>query len=294
MIRISQDKHVFTMSVNNTPAATCRSGDTVVFETLDCFCNHFHDITAEFGVQQPKHSNPATGPLYVEEAEPGDALKVEVLSIELGPLGVYVSGPVNPLFEPFLREFKVNRIHVENGYGFITSNHKLSITPMIGVIGTAFSEISTSLPGNHGGNLDCSEIKMGSTLILPVFTKGGLLAVGDLHTMMGDGELGENGLEIDGKVTLRVSLIKGKAIERPMIIDLNEFGIIGLGASVDDAVRDAAHHMMSYLINEVSYTPHEASMLIGLVSRIKICQQVNQSKTVLLTLPKPLAHIAPA
>lgn len=81
---------------------------------------------------------------------------------------------------------------------------------MIGVIGTApeADSVSTMIPMDHGGNMDCTAAAPGSVLYLPVNVPGALLAMGDLHAIMGEGECGNCGVEIGGRVTVRVSLLK--------------------------------------------------------------------------------------
>jgi len=99
MIKIGSNIHTFKMSPYSENKSICESGDIVTFETLDCFCNCFLTESAVFGVDNPKYSNPATGPLYIKNARCGDTLKIEIMDIQLGNTGVLVTGPVNRYFE---------------------------------------------------------------------------------------------------------------------------------------------------------------------------------------------------
>ena len=294
MIKVRSNIHTFKMSPYSENKTICESGDIVTFETLDCFCNCFLPESAEFGVDNPKYSNPATGPLYVKNARCGDTLKIEIMDIQLGNTGVLVTGPVNKHFEDQLKEFKINRIKVENDIVNLTSNIKIQAKPMIGVIGVAVNEeISTSLPGVHGGNLDCSGIAKGSTVYLPIFVDGGLLAIGDLHALMGDGEIGECGLEIEGTVTVKVTLIKDKVISSPRIETDDFLEIIGLGNTIEEACENASQEMLRYMIQDLKIDNHEAAKLLCLCSDLKICQIINQVKTVVCRIQKSiLEHIA--
>lgn len=279
--------HTFKMSPHNENITLCESGDIVIFETLDCFSNRLLPESAVFGIDNPKYSNPATGPLHIKDARCGDTLKIEILDIKLGETGVFISGPVNKIFDNQVKAFKVNRINVVNEIVNLSSKLKVKSKPMIGIIGVATNEeISTSLPGVHGGNLDCNDISKGSTVYLPEFVDGGLLVIGDLHGLMGDGEIGECGLEIEGTVTVKVTLIKGNSISSPRIETDDFIAIVGLGNTLEEACEHASKEMLKYLIEEVKIDKDESSKILCLCGDLKICQIQNEIKTVVMKLPK--------
>lgn len=292
VIKINSNNHTFKMSQHNESITICESGDIVTFETLDCFCNCLLPESAIFGVDNPKYSNPATGPLHIKGAKYGETLAVDILDIKLGEVGIHVSGPVNKIFDDRVKDFKINRMRVENDIVRLTSKLTISSKPMVGIIGVAAKEdISTSLPGVHGGNLDCSDISKGATVYLPILVDGGLLVMGDLHALMGDGEVGECGLEIEGEVTVKVTLIKGKSISSPRVETDDYLGIIGLGNTLEDACEHASKEMLKYLIEDLNIDKHEASKIISLCGDLKICQIVNDIKTVEMRLPKRIIEI---
>lgn len=289
MMRIDKANHIFNMSISNAPAQFCHSGDIVKFETMDCFSNVFIAEGTEFGVDNPKNSNPATGPLYIYDCQIGDTLKIEILDIEVGEVGIFVNGPVNALFENYFEKFTINRIKVKNGVVKLSSHVVVPARPMIGVIGVATEgELSTGLPGIHGGNLDCNDICKGSTLYLPVFAEGGLLAIGDLHALMGDGEIGECGLEIEGMVTIRVTVLKGKRIAAPILETEDFIEIIGLGSTLEEASQNASRHMLDYMIQELNMSENDAAIRLCLCGNLKICQHVNSVKTVAMRMATPI------
>lgn len=287
MKKINTNIHTFKMSPHNENITLCESGDIVIFETLDCFSNSLLPESAVFGIDNPKYSNPATGPLHIKDARCGDTLKIEILDIKLGETGVFISGPVNKIFDDQVKTFKVNQINVVNEIVNLSSKLKVKSKPMIGIIGVATNEeISTSLPGVHGGNLDCNDISKGSTVYLPVFVDGGLLVIGDLHGLMGDGEIGECGLEIEGTVTVKVTLIKGNSISSPRIETDDFIAIVGLGNTLEEACEHASKEMLKYLIEEVKIDKDESSKILCLCGDLKICQIGNEIKTVVMKLPK--------
>lgn len=289
MIKIDKSNHVFKMSISNAPAQYCHSGDTLKFETLDCFSNVLIPEGTEFEVDLLKNTNPATGPLYIYDCQIGDTLKIEILDIEVGDVGIFVTGPVNALFENYFEKFTINRIKVQNGVATLPRNMDVPTRPMIGVIGVATEgALSTGLPGIHGGNLDCNDICKGSTLYLPVFTEGGLLAIGDLHALMGDGEIGECGLEIGGMVTIRVTVLKGKHIAAPILETEDFIEIIGLGSTLEEASQNASKHMLDYMIHELNMSENDAAVRVCLCGNLKICQHVNSVKTVAMKIDKSM------
>lgn len=287
MIKISKNQHIFKMSQTNPIASYCQSGDTVVFETLDCFSNRLLPESAVFGIDNPRYSNPATGPLYVEGAEVGDTLKVEIVDIMLGELGIFVSGPMNAIFDQTLETFKISRIKVIDGEVDFSHGIKVKSKPMIGVIVVAtLEDVPTALPGIHGGNMDCRDIKVGSTIYLPILVPGALLAIGDLHALMGDGEVGEGGLEIEGTVTVKVSVIKDMKLTTPRIETEAFVEVIGLGATLEEACQHASREMLNYLMSTDELDAHEAAKIVCLCGHLKICQIVNQIKTVTMRVEK--------
>lgn len=170
-------------------------------------------------------SNPATGPLYIEEACPGDVLKVEILKISLNPTGIMQALPGAGTFGDLLTEECVRQFSIEDGMVPFNETLQLPLQPMIGVIGTSpeSSSISTHIPGDHGGNMDCTKISEDTTLYLPVFVPGALLSMGDLHAVMGDGEVLICGMEAAGAVTVKVTVLHDTVLPTPCLLSSDMF-----------------------------------------------------------------------
>lgn len=275
------------MSKDNPPVATAKSGDTVCFETLDCFGCQLKSENQLLGGLDWSNINPATGPLFVEGAEPGDVLKVEILKIELDKQGVMVDGPGSGVTGVAVTSESTKILPVSDG--MVKFNEKLSfpICPMIGVIGTAPAEegVDTGTPGPHGGNMDCTRIGEGATLYLPVNVEGALLAMGDLHALMGDGEVEVCGVEIAGAVTVRVTVLKNCALPTPFLVNKEAAMAIFSAESLDDAAVGATMSMHSFLMKELHMNEHEAGMLLSVVGNLRICQIVDPEKTCRMELP---------
>jgi amidase len=284
MLQIPTSQFIYAFSKDNAPVATAKSGDTIVFHTLDCYGNAAPGCTLPL----PKDGgNPATGPLFIENAIPGDTLQVEILDIEVAEEGLMRSGPnKGVLGHRFTEEF-VKRIPIENGVAIFDGNLHLPIDPMIGVIGTAPANepIPAVTPDTHGGNMDCKEIKKGTTLFLPVFVEGALLAMGDLHALMGDGEVVICGLEVPGRVTVRVTVVKDRSLTQPMLQTKTHWMNIVSAPTLDEAAQLATDHMHNFLMTHTQLTAENAGMLLSLVGNLKICQIVDPNMTVRMEFP---------
>ena len=287
MLTIKRDTVVYAMSAKNAPAAHAASGDTILFETMDCFSGQIMKESDCLGTLDWDRINPATGPVFIDGAEPGDTLKVEILRIDLAPRAAMVESPDSGITGLAAAEEHTKILHV--GAGKVAFNDKVTLPEcaMIGVIGTAPVEkdISTGTPDLHGGNMDCKRIGAGATLYLPVNVAGGLLAMGDLHAVMGDGEVCVCGAEIAGEVTVRVTVIKGRPMPLPFLVTKEHAMAIYSAEGLDAAAEGTTLRMRSFLIDAVGMKPHEAGMLLSLAGDLRICQAVDPNKTCRMELP---------
>lgn len=290
MLTIHSTTKIHAMSRDNAPAARAKSGDTVRFETLDCFGCQLSREDQLLGGLDWSNINPATGPLFVEGAQPGDVLKVEILNIELDDHGVMVDGPGEGVTGAAVTEESTKILPVLDGV--VKFNDKLSfpICPMIGVIGTAPAgePVPNGTPGEHGGNMDCTRIGVGATLYLPVHVEGALLAMGDMHALMGDGEVEVCGVEIAGAVTVRVTALKNCTLPTPFLINEKEAMAIFSAVTVDEACVGATMNMHRFLTGELGMNEHEAGMLLSVVGNLRICQIVDPEKTCRMELPRSI------
>lgn len=281
MLTIKRDTVIYAMSPDNAPAAAAKSGDTVVFETQDCFSGQITCAQDQLGSLDWSRINPAAGPLFIEGAEVGDTLKVEILRIDLAPQAAVVEMPGSGVTGRAAETENTKILPVADGKAVFNDRLTLPVCPMIGVIGTAPAEgaISTGTPDSHGGNMDCKRIGVGATLYLPVNVPGALLAMGDLHALMGDGEVCVCGGEIAGAVTVKVSVIKNAGLPLPFLTTAEHAMAIYSAPSIDAAAEGATLRMRSFLIDQVKMQPHEAGMLLSLAGDLRICQAVDPNKT---------------
>lgn len=286
-VKIPKEKVILKFSPSNAPVQATPSGSTITFETCDCFSNLIQREDQLFSSVGWDQINPATGPLFVEGADPGDILKVEILKISIADQGVMTVAPNLGVLGDVIKEEKTKMIRIENGKVLFNEQIQVPVRPMIGVIGTspAKEEIPTGTPGQHGGNMDCKRIVEGATLYLPVHVPGALLSMGDLHAVMGDGEVIICGLEIAGEVTIRVSVIKDKILPLPMLREGDHLMTIASAETLDLAAKQATIQMHRFLTNELGLEFNEAGMLLSLVGDLRICQVVDPLMTARMELP---------
>lgn len=287
MNRITRDKVVYAMSPNNLPVQTVEEGAVVTFETCDCFENQITSANTPFQALDWDRINPATGPVFVKGAEPGDCLKVEIQSIKVRDYGVMLAGPGLGVIGDSLEENQIKIIPIKEGKAVFSEELQLPLNPMIGVIGTAPAEVDVpcGTPGDHGGNMDSKVIREGATLYLPVNVSGGLLALGDLHAAMGDGEVSVCGVEVAGEVTVKVSVIKNCTWPLPIVANENYLYTIASAPSLDQAGERATRNMVRFLEKECKMSKSEAINLLSITGNLQVSQVVDPLKTARMEIP---------
>ncbi len=289
-MKISANNVVYSMSAENKAAGSCKPGDTVIFETKDCFSNQIQSEDKLFETTDWDTVNPATGPLNIEGAEPGDTLKVKIEKLKLNDQGVMVVVPEMGFLDNFVKLSETKIIPIENNKAVFSDKIKIDLNPMIGVIGTSPGKdeeaVPCGTPASHGGNMDTKVIAEGATLYFPVKVPGAMLAMGDLHAAMGDGEVSISGIEIAGEVTVKVDVIKNKSITDPMVEDNNAFYAIASGPSLDAAAKKASDNMFVFLEERLDLSANEIVMLMSAICDLQVSQVVDPEKTARMRVDK--------
>lgn len=287
MLYITKETVNDIMKWDNKPAGYCKSGETIIFETRDCYDNTITSSERPLGDREGL-SNPVTGALYVEGAEVGDILKVEIEDIKLRSWGVMRSSTTAGVFHEKYKKREAIIFQVKDNKIYFDDKLILDADPMIGVIGTAPVEkegIPTTTPGKHGGNMDCKKIVKGSTIYLPVNVKGGLLSMGDIHALMGDGEVFICGLEIAGEITVKVSVLKNIKLPTPFLYSRGKVMSIQSAEDLDKAGDMAAKEMFEFVKEATKQDDVRTGMLMSLLSDMAVCQVVDPLLTVRVEFP---------
>jgi len=279
-VKISKDQHVWAFDSAMQPVVTVDPGTVIEIETWDCFTGQVQSENDTIAQLDLSRVNSATGPIAVNGAEPGDSLSVTFIDIKPGPQGAAMVIPewgqlVEHCKSPTTRIFKVKD-------GVITMNDKVSFPtrPMFGVVGVAPAEgvIPTFLADRHGGNMDDHQNGIGATLHMPVFQPGGMLAIGDMHASMGDGEISGTGVEIGGTATIKVDLIKGKHGGWPITERSDSWYTHGTHAdSIDAALKSACEEAAKLLVGQWGFTMEDAFIFLSVAGDLGIAQYCHPS-----------------
>jgi len=289
MKRITADHFAYKMGPQIPPVATVKPGETITVETEDGFGGAIKSESDPFPKIDFDHVNQTTGPIYVDGAEPGDALVLDILSVRAGPRGVTTIIPgFGALHQDYPREYK-KVCAVKAGRVNFARDIRLPVRPVIGTIGVAPAdrEVSNLYPGPHGGNMDINEMTTGTRAYFPVFVKGALFGLGDGKAIMGDGEVNGTGIECALTVRLKVGLQKGRVVlQRPQLETKDAIMTVASAKTLDEAIRIALKDMILILKDRKGLTDEEAYVLVGATGDIKIANIVDPEVTVRVAIPK--------
>lgn len=284
---IKKGAPIYAMDKANPAIATAKDGDRLVFEAYDCFEDQITDEHGAFEKLDWNRINPATGPVYVEGAEVGDILAVTIEKLDIGDTATLFTGPDSGVMGDELTENTIRRLPIENGVIKFSEKIDIPLNTMIGVIGTAPAgdAVSCGTPDAHGGNMDCKEIGEGTTLFLPVNVAGALLAMGDCHAAMGDGEVSVCGAEVPCDITVTVKVVKNKDWPTPFLIRDGKLATIASAKTLDVASVMATKQMVHFVEQYTDLSKGNATHLLSLAADLRVCQIVDPNKTARMELP---------
>jgi acetamidase/formamidase len=263
-----------TLDHRHPVVARIKPGDIVITKTLDAGARDQNNV------QRAQPSNPMVGPIYIEGAEPGDAIAITFRKIRPNRgtawsayrLGYFsLTGSAIERLYPNVYKPDTVRGTVKLREP-VSATHRLEfpMEPMLGVVGVAPAGdfAPTSAPSReYGGNMDFNEIREGTTLLLPVFHPGALLFLADGHALMADGEPTGTGLETSMDVEFSVDVRKKAQLDWPRLITRDYIISIGSQAefisTLDRAIQLATSDMVRWLTQEYGMEPWAAHMLIG-------------------------------
>src|SRR5262245_10788306 len=231
-----------------------------------------------------------TGPVYVEGAEPGDALEVRILSIDLAiPYGYngcsgclrYNCRPNSTKIIPLDRK----KMTAEFAPGIIIPLH-----PFFGSMGVApppaAGRVSSTPPGIHAGNLDNRELVAGTTLFIPVHVPGALFEVGDGHAAQGDGEVDQTAIETSLRGRLQLTVHKGMTLAWPRAETPTDYISMGTDEDLTKATKIAIQEMVDFLAATKGLDKLAAYQLTSVAGNVVITQLVDQKVGVHVKMPK--------
>jgi acetamidase/formamidase len=286
------------------PRLSIDSGDTVVYRTCDAGWADRPPGTppGESRGRRPEGAGHAlSGPVFVRGAEPGDALRIDIGTMVPSDWGFGVhrpgrarisgilGGQPDDVAGPWFRHYHLDR--ARNVYP-VAPGIEVPSAPFMGIYATApdaGSPVPTAHPGPHGGNMDCQELRSGTTLYLPVLVPGALFSVGDGHGAQGDGEVDGAAIETGmDRLELTLSVRKGWRIERPRAESRTHLLFLAFDEDLDEAAVVATRDAMTWLRDARALSWDDAYNLASLALDLRISQVVDGLKGVHAMLPKRL------
>ncbi|MGI9547778.1 MAG: acetamidase/formamidase family protein [Flavobacteriaceae bacterium] len=235
-----------------------------------------------------------TGPVYVEGAEPGDVLAVELLELEPGEWGWTALSPGFGFLpnEEEISLFKTYKLNKEDQSVDFADGIRIPLKPFAGVMGVApptEEMLNTIPPRANGGNMDDPHLVKGVTVYFPVFVKGALFSIGDTHAVQGLGEVCGTAIECPMRIRYRLSIRKNFTISEPQYETDTYYATTGYGTSLDEAAQKATEYMVEHLVSTRNMSWEEAYMLCSLVADLKIAEVVDLPHLlVTMHLPKSI------
>ncbi len=276
------------------PYLTVAPGEIIEFETFDGAGGQLspNSTVAEIPTLDFGRVNPATGPVYIDGAEPGDAVKVTLLSY--APSGWGWTANI-PGFGLLADQFPDPALHIWKYEPDLSTpalfgpGGKVPLKPFAGLVGLAPAE-----PGPHsvipprrvGGNLDVRDLTAGTELYLPVEVEGALFSIGDTHAAQGDGEVCGTAIESPMHATVKLELVKGANLAFPRYttpgpvsrhFDTKGYEVtMGIGPDLMECARDALKGMVDLLGKQQGLAPVDAYMLCSACGDLRISEIVDQ------------------
>ena len=235
-----------------------------------------------------------TGPVYIEGAEPGDVLEVNVLSIDMAiDYGYNGCRGFLPDNCDTTQPQKIIALDRRKMTAEFLPGIVIPLRPFFGSMGVApppeAGRVSSNPPGKHAGNLDNRELVAGSTLYIPVFVRGALFEIGDGHAAQGDGEVDQTAIETSLRGRLRLTVRRDMKLTWPRAETSTDYISMGMDPDLTVATQAAIQEMIDFLVAEKHLTRHQAYQLVSLAGNVAVTQLVDKpNHGVHVRLPKSI------
>ena len=272
------------------PVARIQSGDVVEFDLLDASCGQIGPDATLATVQALDFGqvDQVNGPIYVEEASPGDTLQVEMLDLRPANWGWTAIIPGFGLLADEFADPALKIWHLADGAAEFAPGISIPLEPFCGEIGLAPGQpgaFSTIPPYRHGGNMDTKHLTAGATLYLPVEVPGALFSMGDGHAAQGDGEVCGTAIETPMHVSVRLTVRHDLSVSEPQFMTAGPLArrtntdryyvTDGIAPDLAEATRQAVRHMIAHLRGTYGLSREEAYMLCSVAVDLKLCEVVD-------------------
>ena len=286
MKRLSREHHIYVLEPDSVPAIIIDSGEELMVETWDAFEGERDPVALEANLLK----GPATGPIYVNGAEPGDALRVEFISITPKGGAAHMVMPGRGFLENDFTEAYPTLIELESRHAVLPSGVRIPLRPSMGLVATTptYTQQTASDSGPYGGDIDMKELVEGSTLYLPVFVPGGMLVMGDCHAVVGDGAVAGTGAECSADTHIRVTVEKGMNIRGPRALTPEYLVVLSHGEELGPAMKQAVRDMVDFLVAEKGLAPYDAYTLLSLAGDVRVSRTFRPISPVKMMLSRSI------
>ena len=300
----AQGHYHYTIGPYSEPVLRVKPGDRVSVETLDAFGGKIkNEKTKPSQVLEFPNVNPLNGPIFVEGAEKGDALKIQIKSIKprgpqprgttcLIPFFGGLSGTQkSPTLQEPLPEI-VHKVNITEREVSWSDRIRFPYDPFIGTIGTSpeLDSINSLTPDSHGGNMDLPDVRPGNTIYLPVRVQGARLFLGDCHATQGDGELCGVAIEFPTETIITIDLVKGWTIQWPRIENKDFIMSVGSGRPMEEAAKIAFADLLSWMKEGFGFDRYDAYFVLTQIARVRLGNMVDPNYTLAASIGKQYLH----
>jgi len=296
----AQGHYHYTIGPYSEPVLRVKPGDRVSVETLDAFGGKIkNEKTKPSQVLEFPNVNPLNGPIFVEGAEKGDALKIQIKSIK--PRGPQPRGTTclipffgglsgthkSPTLQDPLPEI-VHKVNITERKVSWSDRIRFPYDPFIGTIGTSpeLDSINSLTPDSHGGNMDLPDVRPGNTIYLPVRVPGARLFLGDCHATQGDGELCGVAIEFPTETIITIDLVKGWTIQWPRIENKDFIMSVGSGRPMEEAAKIAFADLLSWMKEGFGFDRYDAYFVLTQIARVRLGNMVDPNYTLSASIGK--------
>jgi acetamidase/formamidase len=286
------------------PVLRINSGDRVTLHSIsggpeDLPTDHSIVVPEQLEIHARCERGPGphflTGPIWVNDAEPGDTLEVRILDIQLRDEWGW--NLIEPLLGTLPEDFP-NRRHLVLPIDRTARSATLPwgidipLEPFFGNFGVApppnYGRITSTIPREHGGNLDNKNLVSGTTTYFPVWNDGALFSAGDGHAVQGHGEVCLTAIETGMTGTFELIVRKDLKLTFPRAESPTHLISMGLNEDLDDAAKQALREMINWITEFTNLSREDAYTLCSLAGDLHVTQLVDVNKGVHCVLPKAL------
>lgn len=294
--RVPRETFHYKWNRFHEPAVMVDPGDTVTFDINDVMSWQItpRSESSDLNSLDVEKLYPLAGPVYVNGAEPGDSLVVDMLEVRVDDFGWTAIVPGLGLLDEFKKPFLYKWALKDKDYAHFERGIRVPIRPFCGVLGVAparAGSFDVMPPGRHGGNMDIRHTTVGSRVRLPVQVEGALFSAGDVHAAMGDGEICLCAIECAGSAKVRVGLEKKAGLRWPEYATKGEappkrgwYATTGIGDDLMAAAKDSARGMIAHLVKDYRLSKEEAYVLCSVAADLRIHEVVDRPNWVVGTM----------